>query len=223
MNRSLLEPAQAHDYVWWQCTQEGCRLRFPAPEHLPQAKVCPTCGATTAVVMRPPNSQGGHVSQHSLPANAPHIEIVLDNIRSMYNVGGILRTADGAGVRHVHLCGITATPDNPKLAKTALGAHESVPWTAWRNSLDMARFLRKKGYRLWAIEDAPTAVGLFGADAGTAADPPLALIVGNEVTGVDPDLLALCERILFLPMQGRKRSLNVTIALGTAVYHLLYS
>ncbi|MCA9979689.1 MAG: hypothetical protein KDD89_02615, partial [Anaerolineales bacterium] len=83
--------------------------------------------------------------------------------------------------------------------------------------------LRQKGYRLWAIEDAPTAVPLFTAVAGTNADPPLALIVGNEVTGVDPDLLALCDRILFLPMQGRKRSLNVTIALGTAVYHLLYS
>ena len=152
-----------------QCTHEACRLRFPAPEHMPQGKICPTCGHPTAVVARPDNMHGSYVSTHPLPATAPHLEIVLDNIRSVYNVGSILRTADGAGVRHVHLCGITATPGHPKLAKTALGADESVSWTAWRNSLDTAVALRQKGYRLWAIEDAPTAEVLFQAQAGTSA------------------------------------------------------
>lgn len=222
MSWTQLAREQAHTYVIWQCTAVSCRLRFPAPAEASQAQTCPICGQPTAVVTHPTNAHGSHVSIYPPPTNLPPIELLLDNIRSVYNVGSILRTADGAGVRRVHLCGITATPEHPKLAKTALGADETVPWTASRNAVDTAVSLREKGYRLWALEDTPTAVPLFAADVGTKNDPPLVLIVGNEVTGVDPDLLALCDQILFLPMQGRKRSLNVTIALGTAVYYLLY-
>lgn len=214
--------SKQHGYVVWQCTAVSCRFRFPAPEHLPEARICPSCKGNTAVVAQPTNADGSHVSHFPLPPHAPHLELVLDNIRSVHNVGAIFRTADGAGVRHLHLAGITARPGHPKLAKTALGADKQVAWTGWQNVLDTAAFLREKGYALWALEDTPTAVSLFSAPVHTATDSPLALIVGNEVTGVDPDLLAMCDHTFFLPMQGHKHSLNVSIALGTAVYHLLY-
>jgi 23S rRNA (guanosine2251-2'-O)-methyltransferase len=210
-------------YVFWECSQPLCRLRFPAPRDWPQSRVCPACKGTTAVCATPTNHTGSHVSRHPLPTTAPHLELLLDNIRSVYNVGSMWRTADGAGVRQIHLCGITASPPNGKLAKTALGAQDSVPWMAWPNALRCADYLRAQGFVLWAIEDSPTAVSLFPTAQHHPLPPRLALIVGNEVTGVDPDLLALCERTLFLPMQGSKSSLNVTIALGTAVYNLLFN
>ena len=151
----------------------------------------------------------------------PPVEVLLDNIRSLYNVGGIFRAADGAGVRHLHLCGITGTPAHPKLAKTALGAQDNVPWSHHLNGVAVGRALKEQGYQLWALESSPTAEPLF-ATRLPLGGPPLLLIVGNEVTGVDPDLLALCDKVVFIPMQGIKESLNVTTAFGAAVYHLLY-
>lgn len=147
--------------------------------------------------------------------------ILLDNIRSTYNVGSILRTADGAGVRYLHLCGITPTPDNPKVAKTALGAEQSVRWTHHRNGVTAARMLRAQGSQLWALEIAPCAVSLFDAVADLPP-VPLVLVVGNERIGVDPGILALCEQVVALPMAGVKHSLNVATAFGIAVYTLRY-
>jgi tRNA G18 (ribose-2'-O)-methylase SpoU len=149
------------------------------------------------------------------------VAALLDNIRSTFNVGAMFRTADGAGLRRLHLGGISATPDNPKVAKTALGAEAVVPWRYFRNGLDAARDLQARGYRLWALESSPRSQPLFHAlpqDEGA----PIAFVVGNEKAGVDPGILALCERHVHIPMQGAKESLNVAIAFGVAAYFLRF-
>jgi tRNA G18 (ribose-2'-O)-methylase SpoU len=147
----------------------------------------------------------------------PIVEALLDNIRSVYNVGSIFRTADGAGLRHLHLCGITPPPDHPKTAKTALGAEQAVAWTQYRNGLDAAVTLQERGCQLWAIEDSSQAESLFAAPI-LPDGLPIVLVVGNEIAGIDPEILDRCDRILYIPMQGRKKSLNVASAFAIAAY-----
>lgn len=204
-------------YHLWQCSNDLCRFRFPAADDAPRKESCIYCGALTYRVETTPR----HPSPPRPTAVVPHLELLLDNIRSLYNVGGIFRTADGAGVRHLHLGGITATPDHPKMDKTALGAQSTLPWSHSLNSVDVARAHKQKGYLVWALEETPTAEPLFATRADPAG-PPILLVLGNEVMGVDPAIVALCDKVLYIPMLGGKESLNVTIALGTAVYHLLH-
>jgi tRNA G18 (ribose-2'-O)-methylase SpoU len=151
--------------------------------------------------------------------DSPAVEALLDNIRSIYNVGSMFRTADGAGIRHLHLCGMTATPEQPKVVKTALGAEQAVGWTFHPNGLEAAEGLQKQGYRLWALEGGRRAEPLFAAQVDPAG-PPILLVVGNEVAGVDPAILERCERVLSIPMSGVKQSLNVVVAFGIAAYFL---
>ena len=159
---------------------------------------------------------------HTLfPPDPCHLEVLLDNIRSVYNVGAMFRTADGAGVAHLHLCGITAPPTHPKLAKTALGAESNLPWTQWRNGVETAVSLQQQQYQLWALESMPDAEPLFTARL-TDPQRPILFIVGNEKVGVDPDILARCDRVFSLPMQGVKESLNVAVAFGIALYHIRF-
>jgi tRNA G18 (ribose-2'-O)-methylase SpoU len=146
---------------------------------------------------------------------------LLDNLRSVYNVGSIFRTADGAGIRHLHLCGITPPPDHPKIAKTALGAEKSVGWSQYKNGLETAVSLQQRGFQLWAIEETAQSDPLFTA-AHPADNSPILLIVGNEIAGVDPEILALCDRVLHIPMAGHKKSLNVATAFGIAAYVARY-
>ncbi len=202
-----------------QCENPACRFRFPSEQSSPRGRRCPKCGALTQVVGIP-------YTNHAVEAPAsippePQVEALLDNVRSTFNVGAMFRTADGAGLRCLHLCGITPTPENSKIAKTALGAELSVPWRQHRNTLDAARSLQEDGMRLWALEGGPRAQSLFDCPADLPGAPIL-LVVGNEVSGVDPGLLELCTRVLAIPMQGSKRSLNVAIAFGVAAYFLRY-
>jgi tRNA G18 (ribose-2'-O)-methylase SpoU len=146
---------------------------------------------------------------------------MLDNIRSAWNVGSMLRSADGAGVRHVHLCGVSSPPDNPKVAKTALGAENSLPWTFHPDGAAAALEMQAQGFRLWALEGGPRAESLFDVSADLPG-APLVLVVGNELSGVDPGILDQCERVVCLPMQGIKGSLNVAVAFGIAVYYIRF-
>lgn len=199
-----------------QCLNAACRFRFPAAGS--SGAQCPQCGASTAVMATPHAKRDTAVSH---PASGLHLVLLLDNIRSLYNVGSIFRTADGAGVKHLHLAGISATPEHPKLAKTALGADSQMGWSYSRNALDTAVNLQQQGYRLWALEDAPQAESLFRSqwrDDGR----PVVLVIGNENVGVDPAILPRCEHIFLLPMLGVKDSLNVAVACGIAIYHLLF-
>lgn len=193
-----------------QCSNESCRFRFPAAEHETRASTCPLCGAVTfiAAQVTRDHEAAAQAGRAALPFVA-----LLDNVRSVFNVGSIFRSADAAGVQHLYLCGVTPTPDHPRLAKTALGSQSSVPWTHCNNSLDVAANLKAAGWALWALEEGSGATPISQIET-----PPdrLALVVGGEVAGVDPGLLALCERMTQIPMRGAKRSLNVAVAFGVA-------
>ena len=201
----------------WQCVNDSCRFRFPAEKGTQLARHCPRCGQPTRLVEQV-QASAETAAPSSLPAAAPPFAALLDNIRSIHNVGSMFRTADGAGLSHLYLCGITATPAHPKLAKAALGAHEVVPWSQWNNGVDTAVSLKDTGHTLWAIEAIPQAEPLFSANVTLSG--PTVLIVGNEKAGVDPGLLAHCDRVFCLPMYGRKRSLNAAVAFGIATYYI---
>lgn len=203
-----------------QCERKDCLFRFPVIENSSLGKECPQCGTKTRLVDAQYQSHEVK-TKHILPGG-PEVEVLLDNIRSTFNVGSIFRTADGAGIRHLHLCGITPTPDNPKLAKTALGAEYAVAWSKHSDGLTAAVSLKKQGMRLWALEGGPHSKALFEAIADLEG-PPIVLAIGNEVSGVDPGILEKCDRALYIPMQGAKGSLNVAVAFGIASYILRYA
>ncbi len=204
-----------------QCSRDTCRFRFPWTDTDPPTPNCPRCGAPVVVIHeRAISTEPLELTQ--APSFSQPIHALLDNIRSTFNVGSILRSSDGAGVQHLYLCGTTPTPEHPKVAKTALGAETQIPWSWHPNGVDLAQQLQAAGAHLWALEEGANAVSLYEAPYPTDGQP-LVLIVGHEVAGVDPDLLSLCEEIITLPMLGQKRSLNVAIAFGIATYGLRFA
>jgi tRNA G18 (ribose-2'-O)-methylase SpoU len=155
----------------------------------------------------------------------PPVEPLLDSIRSAWNVGSIFRTADGYGIKKIHLCGITPTPATTDLSKTALGAEKTIPWTYCRNSVQAGKDLKKAGYLLWALEHDSRAIPISEIkmpETGSLRNRGVILTIGNEETGVDPDLLALCDEIIYLPMRGTKRSFNVSVAFGITIHWLCF-
>jgi tRNA G18 (ribose-2'-O)-methylase SpoU len=145
------------------------------------------------------------------------VAVLLDNVRSMYNVGSFFRTADAAALEKLYLCGITAKPPKRAISKTALGAEETVPWEHDWDALAQARAARDRGYELAAIETSVHAVDLFDWRPRF----PVCLIFGHEVEGIRPELAALCDTHVRIPMLGSKHSLNVATAGGVVVYELL--
>jgi tRNA G18 (ribose-2'-O)-methylase SpoU len=144
------------------------------------------------------------------------VEVLLDNVRSLSNVGTIFRSSDGAGVTHIHLGGVTPTPDHPKLAKTALGAERSVAWTHHPDPVAATAKIAAAGTELWALEGGAD-VTLFEL-LPLPADRRVCLVVGHEVSGVDPRILEQCAVRAHLPMAGLKGSLNVAVAFSVAAY-----
>ncbi|MBU3901204.1 RNA methyltransferase [Patescibacteria group bacterium] len=144
------------------------------------------------------------------------IIIVCHNIRSAFNVGSIFRTADGAGASKIILGGYSAHPPHPKLAKTALGAEKTIPyeriWSTWR-AIDE---LKEQGYQIVALEKCRGAKNIFQFNPKF----PLALALGNEVRGLSKEILKRCDEIVFIPMAGKKESLNVSVAFGVGIYQL---
>lgn len=140
--------------------------------------------------------------------------VILNNIRSLHNVGSIFRTADAAGVDKIFLCGITGKPIDPKVKKVSLGAEESVPWEhacqAWR----VVEELKRQGFQIVSLELAKGSMDY----RKFKPSKKVALIVGNEVKGVSPGLLKRSDAIIHIPMRGKKESLNVSVAFGVAVY-----
>jgi tRNA G18 (ribose-2'-O)-methylase SpoU len=141
---------------------------------------------------------------------------VLENIRSLWNVGSVFRTADAVRLEQLHLCGYTGHPPRPEIAKTALGATETVPWSYWSRSADALEYLREHGYQILALELTTHSRPL----AEIELRAPLALVVGNEVSGVSDEALALCDAAMEIPMDGAKESLNVSVAFGVAAFAL---
>ena len=145
------------------------------------------------------------------------VSVLLDNVRSMYNVGSFFRTMDAAGCDKLYLCGITARPPKRAIAKTALGAEETVAWEYSTDAGPLARDLLARNYELVAIETSVHAVDLFDWQPRF----PVCLLFGHEVEGLRPELLDLCDAHVRIPMLGRKHSLNVATAGGIVIYELL--
>ena len=145
------------------------------------------------------------------------VAILLDNVRSMYNVGSFFRTADGAGCERLYLCGITGRPPKRAITKTALGAEETVPWEHAADPCSLVQQLRQHNYEIAAVETSIHAVDLFDWKPRF----PVCILFGHEVDGLRPELLALCDTHIRIPMLGRKHSLNVATAGGVVVYELL--
>lgn len=144
--------------------------------------------------------------------------VVLDNIRSMHNVGSVFRTADAFRVAKLVLCGYTPQPPHRDIHKTALGATDTVAWEYAATTLAAAQALQAEGYRLLAVEQTTEAVPL--TSYRWDGQQPLALILGNEVEGVSDEVLALCQQAVEIPQEGTKHSLNISVAAGIVLYHL---
>jgi len=146
------------------------------------------------------------------------IILLLHNIRSMWNVGSMFRTADAAGIEKIILCGYTATPPRKEIEKTALGAQNVVPWEYYSDPLDTVRQLKDRGVKLCALEITANSIPYTEMQF---ADFPICLIVGNEVDGIDAELLNCCDAALEIPQYGTKHSLNVAVAAGVAIFELV--
>jgi len=145
------------------------------------------------------------------------VSVLLDNIRSAYNVGAFFRTADGAGIEKLHLCGITGHPPANAITKTALGAEETVPWDHTCDSIALVEDLRTRGYEIAAIETTAQSVDIFDWTPRF----PVCVLFGHEVDGLRPEVAALADTHIRIPMLGMKHSLNVATAGGVVMYELL--
>ncbi|TRX39053.1 RNA methyltransferase [Flavobacterium restrictum] len=144
--------------------------------------------------------------------------LVLDDIRSLHNIGSVFRTADAFLIEKIILCGITATPPNKEIHKTALGATETVAWEHHDNVLEVIAILKKENTVTLAIEQVESAV--FLQDFKVKKDTKYALIFGNEVHGVAQEAVALCDCCIEIPQLGTKHSLNISVSAGIVVWDL---
>lgn len=145
------------------------------------------------------------------------VAMLLDHVRSAYNTGAFFRTADGVRLEKLILCGITPRPDQGGVAKTSLGAEETVAWEHHIDALVPLRMMRARGYEIAAIETSPHAVDIYDWRPRF----PVCVLFGNEVDGLSNELLECCDTHIRLPMLGRKHSLNVATAAGVVAYELL--
>ncbi len=198
------------------CPDPACRHRYEvAKAQLWHRTTCPSCGAQGAAI---PNRWPSHGPETpwSGTFDVAGISLVLEDLRSAYNVGSILRSCDAFGAAPVLLAGVTAPADNPKVVKTALGAHRSVSTLHVRSAVEVVRTAAARGYTVAALETTARSVKL----GSRALQPPLVLVVGNEVAGVSSPVLDAAHVHLDIPMRGIKTSLNAAVACGIALYVL---
>lgn len=142
--------------------------------------------------------------------------LVLPNIRSGHNVGAMFRAADGAGVDKIYLTGYTPCPPHTQIDKVSLGAEKWMPWEYCKQTGRLLKQLKKEGYNIVALEQTKKSKNIFEWKPAF----PMALVVGNEITGVPKNLLKYCDEAVEIPMQGKKNSLNVSVAAGIAMYQI---
>jgi 23S rRNA (guanosine2251-2'-O)-methyltransferase len=148
------------------------------------------------------------------------ITVVLDNIRSCNNIGSVFRTSDALLIENVVLCGITATPPNKDIHKTALDAEKSVPWEYFEETEDAVQRLKENGYRVFAVEQVENSISL--PDFTPEKDQKLALVFGNEVKGVQQSVIDLCDGAIEIPQYGTKHSFNISVSAGIVLWDLVY-
>jgi tRNA G18 (ribose-2'-O)-methylase SpoU len=199
-----------------ECTNPQCTFRFPDQKTDSEIAYCPKCGASAPVLCRVNSDQ----FDHFVLKGKSDLVLLLDNIRSVYNVGSIFRTCEGLGIGEIILAGITPTPDHPRMNKTGLGAIPSLKWLHANNGLKMAVDLKSRGFQLICLESSQTALSIETIKRKDIRKP-VCLIVGNENLGVDPDIQALSDLVVAIPMAGEKESFNVSVAFGIAAFYLI--
>lgn len=156
------------------------------------------------------------ISEYQAVDKVPLV-VVLDNVRSAMNVGSIFRTCDAMAVEHIYLCGISATPPNKEITKTAIGATDAVEWTYFANTEEALQTLRSDGYHILSIEQTDISVDLAQVQI---PESKLAIVLGNEVQGVSDRALGLSDQAVELAQYGTKHSLNVSVCGGIVIYCL---
>ena len=159
------------------------------------------------------------VDEYKETAKTP-LTVVLDNVRSCNNIGSVFRTSDALLIENIMLCGITATPPNKDIHKTALDAEKSVPWEYFEETEAAVKKLKESGYRVFAIEQVVNSVSL--PDFKPEKDQKLALVFGNEVKGVQQSVVDLCDGAIEIPQYGTKHSFNISVSAGIVLWDLVY-
>jgi len=213
-----------------RCPNPQCRFGFEVPDdRAGKNGPCPNCGQV--ITFRPLEilQQVEHQQQRlakagrassSLPGVPEPFSALLEDVRSLWNVGSIFRTADGAGFKRLYLCGITGCPPRKEIAKTSLGAEDVVAWEHHTGALEIIPALKDRGVQIVGLEQTPASIPLSKAVADGRIRTPLCLVVGNEVAGLSAETIAACDLLCDLPMHGMKASLNVAVAFGVAAYLL---
>lgn len=147
------------------------------------------------------------------------IVLILDNVRSMHNVGSAFRTADAFAIEKIVLCGITATPPHREIEKTALGATQSVLWEHFKDTTEAVLKLKEEGYTIYAVEQAESSVLLNNFEP--SSEEKIALVFGNEVHGVDDDVMEMVDGCIEIPQFGTKHSFNVSVTMGIVLWDLI--
>lgn len=204
-----------------RCPNPDCRsdIRLP-PDMLGKNHPCPSCGQVITVV---PVAVRERAQAERVRAGSEEVErdtmpviVILENIRSLWNVGSIFRTSDAAGVDEIVLAGYTGRPPRDEITKTALGAEQVVPWREAATAFDAIEELRGRGTCIVALEHTKESVPLAEAELKF----PCALVLGNEVAGLTEEVIRAADLVCHLPMHGLKSSLNVAVAAGVALYEI---
>lgn len=149
--------------------------------------------------------------------------VLVEDVRSLWNVGSIFRTADGAGFEHVFLTGITGSPPRKEIEKVSLGAEQVISWDYESNPVTVLSRLKANGVQIVGLEKNDVSSLLSSVISENKIHQPMCLVVGNEVSGLSPQVLSICDLICHLPMRGMKESLNVAVAYGVAAYMIANS
>jgi tRNA G18 (ribose-2'-O)-methylase SpoU len=164
-------------------------------------------------------------------ADKKPLVVVMDNIRSMHNVGSVFRTADAFLIAGICLCGFTPQPPHRDIQKTALGATESVDWLYYENTISAVEALKEQGYKVFAIEQTKGSKSLenfktylsnaSNTDANKESNKAVAFVFGNEVEGVSEEVLAICDGAVEIPQYGMKHSLNISVAAAIVLWEMV--
>ena len=155
----------------------------------------------------------------SPPSKLSEVKVVLHNIRSLHNVGSVFRSSDAFGIKEILISGYTPQPPRPEISKTAIGAEEFVEWSGWEKVEELLNSLKAYDYYIVGMEQTDQSTALPDFDAKT--HPKLAIVMGNEVTGIDDEIMPFIDEFIAIPQFGHKHSLNVSVAAGVVLYALL--
>jgi len=202
-------------FQMYECQNPQCRLRFPTNFSVQQFSTCPLCGSPVSQSGKPFSNAKLQPSVSTEPISK--ISVLLDNLRSTLNVGSIFRSANCTSIEHIYCCGTTPTPAHSKFGKSGLNSEQTVPWSYHRNALGVISEIKKNGFEITSLEVTSSSKSIFEQDQNKFSNNNM-LIVGNELSGVDPAILDLSDSIVYIPMLGSKNSLNVAIAAAISFY-----